>query len=448
MKLSRNWFRAGTLALTVGGLCVGGLWAANSLRREPADVKQALVKPLDANSPAANEPLAVGDFADELPRESRSVGERGRVPDFPLWSEPVGRILPCQACSPIVHGVDCAQGDGCREPNWRDWGPIDWSPNQYGEYAATSRLAPVASYRLRVNDQIDLVYRLTRQQMPSAYLLNVGDTIRLDEATDSTLFRENLIVLPDGTVTAPLLGPVRAAGRSVSELDADLEKQYKRLIKNPSVTITVTKADTRLEDLRAAIDGRSGITGGQGLRVTVTPEGTIGVPALGSIWAQGLSLEELQGELNERYVQAFFGIEVTAILHQRAPRFAFVVGEVQRPGQVSLEQPTTVLQAIAAAGSWLNGANLREVVVLRRDEDWRLMATRLDLRGALLGKRPIPSDEIWLRDSDLVIVPKSPIRVADDWIELVFTKGVYGVLPFSTSYFFSSNGFGGGSSSR
>ncbi|MCR9117560.1 MAG: sugar ABC transporter substrate-binding protein, partial [bacterium] len=63
-------------------------------------------------------------------------------------------------------------------------------------------------------------------------------------------------------------------------------------------------------------------------------------------------------------------------------------------------------------------------------EDWRLMATRLDIRGALLGKRPCPADEIWLRDSDIVVVPQSAILRADNFIELVFTRGIYGVVPF------------------
>ena len=52
-----------------------------------------------------------------------------------------------------------------------------------------------------------------------------------------------------------------------------------------------------------------------------------------------------------------------------------------------------------------------------------------DLRGALLGKRPCPADEIWLRDSDIVLVPKSPILVMDDFINLVFTRGLYGIIP-------------------
>ena len=52
------------------------------------------------------------------------------------------------------------------------------------------------------------------------------------------------------------------------------------------------------------------------------------------------------------------------------------------------------------------------------------------VRGALYGHSACPADEIWLNDSDIVVVPKSPILVADDMINLIFTRGVYGVVPF------------------
>ncbi|MEZ6091186.1 MAG: hypothetical protein R3C05_24825 [Pirellulaceae bacterium] len=54
----------------------------------------------------------------------------------------------------------------------------------------------------------------------------------------------------------------------------------------------------------------------------------------------------------------------------------------------------------------------------------------LDLRGAILGKAPLPSDEIWLRDGDVVIVPASPIRLFDNFVAQVFTEGIYGIVPF------------------
>jgi polysaccharide export outer membrane protein len=150
--------------------------------------------------------------------------------------------------------------------------------------------------------------------------------------------------------------------------------------------------------------------------------------------AQGLTLGELKREIDERYAVIVDGIEVTPILLERAPRYIFVVGEVRTPGRFVLEGPTTVMQAIALAGGWNVGANLRQVVVFRRTEDWRLIATKLRIQRPLLGKAPCPADEIWLRDSDLVVVPKSSILQANDLIELIFTRGIYGVLPIGYAW--------------
>ncbi len=58
------------------------------------------------------------------------------------------------------------------------------------------------------------------------------------------------------------------------------------------------------------------------------------------------------------------------------------------------------------------------------------MATRVNVRPALYNSRSLQADDIWLRDSDIVIVPKCPLQVIDDYINLIFTKGIYGVVPF------------------
>jgi polysaccharide export outer membrane protein len=188
-----------------------------------------------------------------------------------------------------------------------------------------------------------------------------------------------------------------------------------------------------LEDLRESVDNRF-FSGGQGRQVRVMPDGTIHLPGVGAVPAQGLSLDELQLEIQERYREIVDGIEITPILFGRAPRFIYVAGEVRIPGRYTMEQPTTAMMAIALAGGTNVGGNLREIVVFRRTDDWKLMATRIDLNGALLGKRPCPADEIWLRDSDIVIVPKNPLLRSADFLELAFTRGLYAVVPAQTFF--------------
>lgn len=392
------------------------------------------------HSPALETPSPI---AENGPVHASAETRPGNFPAYPaaLLVGAINRenqIVRCQClgdgsgCARTFCGVDCADGRcgncGPGEARWNAWRPIPWQALGPGEYVGPARMQHVPEYRLRVDDTLEFIYRLTREESSQPYELNVGDRIKVESLTDPNLDRE-LVIQPDGTISVRLLGQVRAARRTVDELRLDLDERYKKFYKVPAVTITPLTVNTKLEDLRSAVDARYG-SGGQSRQARITPEGTIQLPAIGSVPAQGLSLAELKAELDERYAQVVTGIEVTPVLATRAQRYVFVLGEVPNPGRYTLEGPTTVMQSIALAGGWSNTSNLREIVVFRRTDDWRLIATRLDLKGALLGKRPCPADEIWLRDSDLVILPKSSVARADDFIQLVFTRGIYGVVPF------------------
>lgn len=358
---------------------------------------------------------------------------------------PAGEPIPASfeqpycgnACERPIFGVDCLSGDGCGEPHWNAWGPIPWQAFAQGEYVGPPRAPHIIEYRLRVDDEIEFVFRLTREEISGEYELEIGDQVRVESLIDPTLNRD-VTVQPDGTIDLMLLGQIRVAGRTMEDIRTDLNERYKKYYKiTTDLTLTRTKTQTRLEELRQAVDSRFG-SGGQGKRVRVTPEGTVSLPAIGVVPVQGLTLDELKREVDERYREIVDGLEVTPILAQRAPRFIFVVGEVRNPGRYDLQGPTTVMQSIALAGGWNTGGNLRQVVVFRRADDWRLLATKLDIRGGLYGERPSPSDEIWLRDSDVVVVPKSSIQRTDDLIELVFTRGIYSAFPISFGYQFGS----------
>ncbi len=372
-------------------------------------------------------------------RPLAAAGKRGQSPfaERPRSGEGdpfSGEIRLCQALGPAapydICGVDCAAsgcyGNGCCR-GWEAARFIQWQQYAQGEYVGPCRLAHVPQYRLRVDDQLDLIYRITRDEMPTPYRLNVGDEIRVESFTDSELDR-NLLIQPDGTITLRLLGQVHANGRTVAQLTATLDELYKKYYKVPAITVTPLKVNTQLDDLRNSIDRRAGI-GGQSQMVRVTPEGLISLPALGAIPAQGLTLQELQQEVNERYREKIEGMEVVPVLTQRASRYCYVMGEVNVPGRFEMVGPTTVLQAMSMAGSWKVGANLRQIVIFRRGDDWRLLATMVNLDAALHGKQPCPAGELWLSDSDVIIVPKSAILVADDFINLVFTRGIYGIFP-------------------
>jgi len=346
----------------------------------------------------------------------------------------------CQALGPAapcpVGAVDCSS---CPPGRWRyGWECArarNWQAFAQGEYVGHARLPHVPEYRLRVDDVLELVYRRTREKTATPYKLNVGDQIRVESFTDPDLNRD-LIIQPDGTITLRLLGQVEATDLTVDQLRAKLEELYKQYYKVPAITVTPLLVNSKLNDLVSSVDARYG-QGGLVRQARVTPAGNIAVPVLGTVYVQGLTLPELQEELNERYREVIEGIEVIPVLLARAPRYVYVLGEVANPGRYELTGPTTVMQAIAMAGSWKVGSDLRQVVVFRRGDDWRLLATRLNVGPALHGNQPCPTGEIWLNDSDIVLVPKSPLLRADEFIEMTFTRGIYGVFPLQTTINFS-----------
>jgi polysaccharide export outer membrane protein len=311
--------------------------------------------------------------------------------------------------------------------------PLSWDIFAQGEYIGPARLQHVPEYFLRVDDQIGFVFRVNGKPTTTPYRLNVGDTIHIGSLTMPSLAFDTP-VQPDGTIILPQVGRVTAAGISIEALRTDLDRRFREFIKEPSVTVAPLSINRTLEELRTAVTNKNGIFAGQAFHAKVTPDGTVQLPAIGSIPAQGLTLHELRGEIETRYAEVVPGFEITPVLTDRAPRSVYVLGEVAKPGKYSLDAPTSVIQAVTLAGGWNIGGNLRQVIIFRRDDEWRLMATRVNIRPALYNSRSLRADDIWLRDSDIVIVPKCPLQVLDDYIQLLFTKGIYGVVPFSTSF--------------
>lgn len=301
-----------------------------------------------------------------------------------------------------------------------------------GAYAGPARNAHLGEYRLRPADQLQLIYLITRRQKAGAYKMMPGDEILIESVADEDLSRgtleSGLKIQPDGTITVRLLGQVHAAGLTIAQLRELLDEQYSKFYEEPSIDVTPVKTNTLAEDIRNAVGGQSGFNQ-QAINITVMPDGKIRLPGIGEICVQGFTLNQLKREINLRYAEIVVGIDVEPNLLEQAPHFVHVLGQVGAPDRVQVEGPTTVLGAIAAAGGHLPGGNMRQVVIFRRAEDWRLISTVLDLQGAVYGRRPTPTDEIWVRDGDVIIVPDKPITRFNNWAQQIFTDGLYRVLP-------------------
>lgn len=70
------------------------------------------------------------------------------------------------------------------------------------------------------------------------YSLNPGDILEISVWKEEGLERQ-VLVLPDGMISFPLAGHIRAAGRSASEVQKALTERIKQYIPEPAITVSV-----------------------------------------------------------------------------------------------------------------------------------------------------------------------------------------------------------------
>jgi len=100
--------------------------------------------------------------------------------------------------------------------------------------------------------------------------------------------------------------------------------------------------------------------------VTVSPDGNISFPYIGTIPVKGRSLSEVEQDIEIRLSNGYLRYpSVVVYLKESRSRRFFVYGEVNRPGPYNLEDNTTVLRAISVAGGFTRFGSASRVKVLR-----------------------------------------------------------------------------------
>jgi polysaccharide biosynthesis/export protein len=75
------------------------------------------------------------------------------------------------------------------------------------------------------------------------YVIGVADVVRVGVWKDESLSAE-AIVRPDGTITMPLVGELRAAGRTAAQLQQDVTQRLAAVVKDAAVTVSVTEVNS------------------------------------------------------------------------------------------------------------------------------------------------------------------------------------------------------------
>lgn len=99
--------------------------------------------------------------------------------------------------------------------------------------------------------------------------------------------------------------------------------------------------------------------------VVIDPLGYITLPLLDKLKAQGMTLNELQKALEEKFREYINDPKVNIELKEYGSRFVNIIGEVEHPGRISLKRAFRLLDAISEAGGFK--ANSGDVEVQRKE---------------------------------------------------------------------------------
>jgi len=139
------------------------------------------------------------------------------------------------------------------------------------------------------------------------------------------------------------------------------------------------------------------------ITVTVSPDGTITFPYIGTVAIKGLTLEQAQNEIQSRLADGYMKYPVVSIaLRQSMSEKFFVYGEVMRPGTYRLEERMTVLKAVSLAGGFTKFGSSSRVKVLRtKDGEAGYNVIKVNLNAAMKGSS---KDDVVLKQGDIVVI--------------------------------------------
>ncbi len=152
---------------------------------------------------------------------------------------------------------------------------------------------------------------------------------------------------------------------------------------------------------------------------TVSPEGTIDFPILGTLSIAGLRKSELKALLEER-ISAHVNNPIIIINFMDA--YVTVMGEVGGPRRVGMANGhLTILEALASSGD-VTPYGKRNNVMVMREENGEMVFARLNLNSADI----IQSPYYYLHQNDVIYVSPNRVRAVSSqniglWLSMVST---------------------------
>jgi polysaccharide export outer membrane protein len=155
------------------------------------------------------------------------------------------------------------------------------------------------------------------------------------------------------------------------------------------------------DELEVSVYGFEGLS----IRQVVRPDGRIEMPVAGEIEVQGLTPAELRERVARDLAGSFANPNVTVIVRDYGSRRINVIGQVLRPGSLTLDADPSLLRTLALAGGLTERADLRGVLLVREGVAQPVNLENLLWKGDL-------TQNLELQPNDTLIIPDVTDRKA------------------------------------
>jgi polysaccharide biosynthesis/export protein len=285
----------------------------------------------------------------------------------------------------------------------------------------------VPEYRMGPGDVLEIVYHLKYEKTEDDYRLEVQDRISINFPFQPQ-YSASVLVRSDGKITMPLIGDFAVESKTPMELASELNREYKKFFVEPNITVALEAFNVKVDELKKAITTASR---GQSKIAPVSPDGRISFPIIGGMQVQGFTVAQVEKMVNEGYAKHVRNLKITLIILEIHNPKLYILGEVEKPGAYDISSVPNIMTALTFAGGFKRSGELEEIAIFRNEGLERPIAFKVDLKRAL--KAGVSLVNIKLKPGDIIYVPKTRLDERNDIIEKIFTRGIWAVVPFSTS---------------
>jgi polysaccharide export outer membrane protein len=141
--------------------------------------------------------------------------------------------------------------------------------------------------------------------------------------------------------------------------------------------------------------------------LTVQPDGYVALKGAGTMFAEGLTIPQMQQAVADAYRGFMHDPEITVTLKDFDKPYFLASGEVARPGKYELRGDLTASEGVAIAGGFTQQARHSQVVVFRRISAYVAESHVIDLKK-MLDSHTL-NEDLHLQPGDFIFVPQSRI---------------------------------------